>query len=167
MAAEVGAGEDRATTAAPEKVWERISLPITGMNCAACAARIEKVLRAAPGVEHANVNFATHRATVEYDPSVIGSSDLAQAVREAGYGVRELPSAGGGAAGADVEQRAREEEYRGILRRFTVAALLSWPILLAAMGEMLGLLLPAWLRSPYLQLVLATPVLFYAGGPFF
>ncbi|MBK6316051.1 MAG: YHS domain-containing protein [Blastocatellia bacterium] len=47
---------------------ERVDLPITGMSCAACARTIEKTLSKAPGVRSANVNFATSRATVEYDP---------------------------------------------------------------------------------------------------
>ncbi|HEU4754136.1 MAG TPA: HAD-IC family P-type ATPase, partial [Armatimonadota bacterium] len=65
---------------------ERVSLPITGMNCAACAARIEKTLRGTEGVREAGVNFASHRATVEYDPAVTDTRALVAVVQEAGYG---------------------------------------------------------------------------------
>jgi P-type Cu+ transporter len=65
---------------------ERVSLPITGMNCAACAARIEKTLKGAAGVRQANVNFAAHQATVEYDPARTDTQSLVEVVREAGYG---------------------------------------------------------------------------------
>lgn len=47
---------------------ERIDLPINGMSCASCARRVEKQLSNVPGVQHAGVNFASARATVEYNP---------------------------------------------------------------------------------------------------
>jgi len=56
------------------------------MTCAACAARIEKVLGRAEGVTAANVNFAAHRATVEYDPGATDTRSLVLAVQNAGYG---------------------------------------------------------------------------------
>ncbi|HXG71219.1 MAG TPA: heavy metal translocating P-type ATPase, partial [Gemmatimonadaceae bacterium] len=65
---------------------ERVDLPITGMSCASCAARIEKTLSAAPGVRKAGVNLATSRATVEYDPQTTGVSELMARVKDAGYG---------------------------------------------------------------------------------
>ncbi len=65
---------------------ERVDLPITGMTCAACARRIERKLSKAPGVTRANVNFATSRATVEYDPQATGAGQLIESVKEAGYG---------------------------------------------------------------------------------
>ena len=64
---------------------ERCDLPITGMSCAACARRIEKSLSAAPGVRKAGVNFATSRATVEYDPGATGVRQLIDVVRDVGY----------------------------------------------------------------------------------
>ena len=65
---------------------ERIDLPITGMTCAACARRIEKQLSKSPGVRRAGVNFATSRATIEYDPRVACARDLIATVEEVGYG---------------------------------------------------------------------------------
>src|SRR5690349_3367392 len=80
---------DRAVQAATE----RVTLPITGMNCAACAARIEKMLRLVPGVARATVNFATHRATVEYDPAAVGTSGLVRTIQDAGYGTAQSAEA--------------------------------------------------------------------------
>jgi Cu+-exporting ATPase len=57
------------------------------MTCGACAARLEKQLRRAPGVREANVNFATNRATVAYDPALCDAGDLAETVERTGYGV--------------------------------------------------------------------------------
>ncbi len=65
---------------------ERVDLPITGMTCAACARRVETRLSRAPGVRRAGVNFATERATVEYDPGAVGIRDLIRTVQDTGYG---------------------------------------------------------------------------------
>jgi Cu+-exporting ATPase len=64
---------------------ERVDLPITGMTCAACARRIERKLKKVRGVRAAGVNFATSRATVEYDPQATGVRELIGAVKEVGY----------------------------------------------------------------------------------
>ena len=61
-------------------------LPITGMTCAACANRIERQLSKQPGVSRAGVNFATSRATVEYNPNETGVKNLIQTVKDVGYG---------------------------------------------------------------------------------
>lgn len=65
----------------------QIDWPVTGMTCAACAARIEKVLGRREGVVHALVNFATGHARVAYDPARTTPAELAEAIRKAGYGV--------------------------------------------------------------------------------
>ncbi len=64
-----------------------IELPITGMTCASCVARNERTLRKLDGVDEADVNFATERATVTFDPTVVTSAQLIDAVEAAGYGV--------------------------------------------------------------------------------
>lgn len=64
---------------------ERVDLPITGMTCAACANRIEKKLNKQPGVEKASVNFATSKATINYDPNKTGVADLINTVKDVGY----------------------------------------------------------------------------------
>ncbi len=70
----------------PNGAGERVDLPITGMTCAACANRIERQLAKQPGVSRAGVNFATSRATVEYDPEKTGVKSLIQTVKDVGYG---------------------------------------------------------------------------------
>jgi Cu+-exporting ATPase len=69
----------------PDGAAERVDLPITGMTCAACANRIERQLNKQPGVERASVNFATARATVNFDPEKTGVSNLIQTVKDVGY----------------------------------------------------------------------------------
>ena len=64
-----------------------VEIPITGMTCASCVARNEKALRKVEGVSEANVNFATERATVTYDPALVDLEHLREAIEKVGYGV--------------------------------------------------------------------------------
>ena len=66
---------------------DRAELPVLGMSCAACAATIERGLQDLPGVRAANVNFATTRATVLFDPALLDRSALIETVRKTGYDV--------------------------------------------------------------------------------
>ncbi len=66
---------------------KRIDIPITGMSCASCAVNIERGLNGIEGVGSANVNFATSRATVLFDPHLANPEDLVRTIRESGYDV--------------------------------------------------------------------------------
>jgi Cu+-exporting ATPase len=222
-----------ATKTAPDS-RERVTLPVTGMTCAACSSRIERTLKRADGVLNANVNFANHRATVEYDPQatntsalvatirdcgydtaatsearfrvndsecmscspqkleaalrdragVVGANynpatqqviveyvpgmvalkEIAETIRSTGFQVVEAPpsgSSGSEDAGDDWEKRAREEEYRDILRRLLVALVFGIPVAVIGMAH------TNFAGSSWLQLVLTTPALFYSGRQFF
>src|SRR5688500_7789936 len=65
----------------------RITLPVEGMTCASCVAHVEEALRGVAGVSTANVNLATERATVEFDPKLVSLPALKKAVDESGYAV--------------------------------------------------------------------------------
>ena len=65
------------------------SIKISGMSCAACAARIEKGLAKIDGVKQANVNFAVEKATVEFDDSVTNEEQFAATIKKLGYDVIE------------------------------------------------------------------------------
>ena len=80
-------GGSRPTEMARRK--ESIILPVTGMTCASCAQTIERSLRKREGVLEANVNLATEKAMVSFDPEKIGRAGLVEAVKEAGYDVPE------------------------------------------------------------------------------
>jgi P-type Cu+ transporter len=150
--------------AARDAKSELVNLPITGMTCAACARHIEQNLSAAPGVRRAGVNFASSRATVEYDPAATNVQQLKNAVEQSGYGVLEAPR--GASEEEDFESAAREAEYRDLKKKFRVAAILSLPVLVIAMShgriEALNFAGVEWL-----QLILATPVVFYSGWQFY
>ncbi|NWG16937.1 MAG: copper-translocating P-type ATPase [Chloroflexi bacterium] len=77
---------------------QKIDLPITGMTCASCVRNVERALSRTEGVAEASVNLATERAHVEFDPAVIGVSEMIERISRAGYGVAqasiELPITG-------------------------------------------------------------------------
>ncbi len=65
---------------------KKSTLPITGMSCASCAAKIEKGLSALNGVKKASVNFATEKVTISFDPATVGHDDFVEVVKGLGYG---------------------------------------------------------------------------------
>ena len=100
---------------------EEITLTLGGLHCAACVARVERALSAAPGVELALVNLATRQAKVRYNPQATNLEALSAVVKEAGYEVE----------GASREQRPPREpeaEVREFRNRFLVALILSLPV---------------------------------------
>jgi Cu+-exporting ATPase len=66
---------------------KNLAFPIQGMTCASCVARVEKSLRAVEGVREANVNLATEKANIVYDPSLVEPEGIKKAVEDLGYGV--------------------------------------------------------------------------------
>lgn len=70
-----------------ESKGERIDLPIVGMSCASCASTIQKGLSKIKGVDKANVNFATSKATVLYQPQLVNPAEFISTVRKSGYEV--------------------------------------------------------------------------------
>jgi len=66
---------------------KQIILPVTGMTCANCVATIERNLKKEDGVQQAMVNLSSERATIEFNPSLIGLDDLIGRIQKAGYGV--------------------------------------------------------------------------------
>jgi len=142
---------------------ERVDMPITGMTCAACANRIEKTLAKQPGVSSASVNFATERATVDFDPAATNVGALVETVRSAGYDAHPQTADDGV---EDPLEKAHAEEYATAKRKFIVAAVLSLPVLVIAMSH--GTI--SWLNFAgvnWLQLVLTTPVVLYSGRHFY
>jgi len=69
------------------KKTEKARIHITGMTCTTCAATIEKGLKETPGVEQANVSFASEKASVEYDPSRVDLTKIKNTISQLGYGV--------------------------------------------------------------------------------
>jgi Cu+-exporting ATPase len=142
----------------------RLQLDITGMTCAACAARIEKKLNRLDGVS-ASVNYATGKATIERgggdaptrldldDPAVV--ERLIEAVESIGYGahVPAPPAAG--------EPDAAEVHLAGLRRRLVVAAVLGVPVVVVSMAH--GVQFDGWY---WWAIALAVPVVTWCAWPF-
>ena len=137
-----------------------LTMPVEGMTCASCVARIEQGLRATPGVVNASVNLATEKARVDYLPATTNSAAIADAIRSLGY----TPVLERAAAPHHHEEGSAGEET--LRRDFWTAAILTVPVMVLGMGDHVGLhLSPA--GSYWLQLLLATPVQFWAGRRFY
>jgi Cu+-exporting ATPase len=143
---------------------ERVTLPVRGMHCAACVAKVERALTGVPGVDAASVNLATEQATVAFDPGRVDVERLQAAVATAGYDLAAAPTPRGSEAD-DRERTAREREQRRLRRRVLVGVGLSAPLLVGAMPEIFPWA-SAWLRDPWLHFALATPVQFWVGASF-
>tara|TARA_R110001583_G_scaffold90145_1_gene231932 strand:+ start:30936 stop:33170 length:2235 start_codon:yes stop_codon:yes gene_type:complete len=141
-----------------------LELAISGMTCAACSTRLEKVLNRLPGVE-ATVNLATERAVLHFEPGALTLDAAKAAVERAGFGASEAATI------VREEARAKQKAAWDVeLRHFWIAAALTLPLALQ-MPAMFGLwpggevqhdLVPRWL-----QLLLATPVQFWLGARFY
>ncbi|RJQ08412.1 MAG: heavy metal translocating P-type ATPase, partial [Bacillota bacterium] len=151
---------------------ETIDIPVRGMTCAACVRRLEKGLSAAEGVIEANVNFASERARVSYDPARTDSERLAGVIRSIGYEPVMLRSrAAGEAPGADLtdgdpETRARARDIRDLRTVLILSGVLSLLIFVGSMAMMVPGV-PHFLTKPLVLLALATPVQFGAGWRFY
>jgi Cu+-exporting ATPase len=131
---------------------QQIELPITGMTCASCANRIERKLNKLEGVS-ASVNYATEKATVEYEGTAVAPEQLIAAIDETGYGAT-LPSS---------EPAAAEEvDETALLRqRLLVSLALMLPVL--AMAMIPPLQFENW---QWLSLTFASPVVVWGAWPF-
>ena len=145
-------------------------LQIEGMTCASCVSRVEKALKAVPGVADAAVNLATEKATVRLLSGTVDMSALEAAVRGAGYELRKTKAAEASAG----EEDHRATELRSLKYAVTISALMTLPLFLVEMGShfipgvhelIMGTI--GMRNNLYLQFALATFVLFGPGLRFF
>src|SRR3546814_14077983 len=102
-------------------------LSVAGMTCASCVGRVEKALRAVPGVLKADVNLATETARIEA-VATTAEADLIRAVEKAGYSASlHSPSP---VRQADEEEARRAEVANRELRHVIIAAVLSIPLVI-------------------------------------
>lgn len=146
-----------------------VTIPISGMTCAACVKAVERAVGKLTGVEEVAVNLATEKARVVYDPEKTRISEIKQSIEKAGYKALEAETG----EQIDKERERREKEVKALWKRFLVAIIFTAPLLYIAMGHMLGFPLPKVL-TPHMhpmnfalvQLVLVIPVMI-AGYRFY
>jgi len=157
------------------------TLALEGMTCASCAMRIEKGLKKLPGVKDANVNFATERATVMYDPAQTGVEQMVQKVEVFGYkafpqvsspqqlvqgetaseisGTTEIPVVG--ISQADEQSRRKQAEIRHKRNLLILGIVLTVPVVILSM-----FFLNRFPGENYLLLVITTPIWAIVGWEF-
>ena len=112
---------------------DRVTIPVSGMTCAACSARVQRTLERTPGVASANVNLMTNSATVEYDAAVASLDALVAAIRDTGYGA-ELPRPDASPADEETADELRLGRELKSLRRKVAVSLVA-----AALAMLIGL----------------------------
>jgi len=134
--------------------------PIKGMHCASCVRVTERALKKVSGVKDAVVNLATEKTTVTYDDKLCTEEDLALSIKKTGYELEIHEKSN------DIEQKEKKKELRTLRNRvifsLAIGGLIFW-------GSFPGLMetAPWFLKNFYVQLLLATPVQFWAGLPFY
>lgn len=149
---------------------ETKSFKIEGMTCVACAKNIEKAILKLEGIQSASVNFASEKLRVSYDKNILRESDIMEAVKKSGYKLVNDENA------IDTDKERKEKEIKSIWNRFVWSAILSFPLLILAMGpmilELVGSDLLESLHSKeiaIIELLLTTPVMilgrkYFTGG---
>jgi Cu+-exporting ATPase len=132
----------------------QLELDISGMTCTSCAARVEHRLNGVAGAR-ATVNFATEKASIDFDGDLTSASELVAAVRAAGYDASAVTSATpAGPVGHD-------PELVSLRRRLSISALLALPVVAVSMIS--SLQFDGW---QWWCLALATPVALWGAWPF-
>lgn len=138
------------------------TMKIEGMTCASCAKNVERATRKLAGVTESNVNFATEKLTISYEPSLVKVSEIKNAIEKAGYKAIEEETS------VDADKERKEKEIKSLWIRFVISAIFTAPLLYMAMGhmfgELLGIKLPEIIdpmMNPWnfaiVQLILVTP----------
>ena len=151
------------------KETKKVTIPIEGMTCAACARTVEKALSKLEGVLKAQVNLALEKAVVEYDGSILKLSEIKQAINNAGYKALDIERE----ISVDEDRERKEREIKNMWTKFIFSSVFSIPLLYLAMGHMVGLPIPNALNPTYYpfrfalaQLLLTIPVII-AGYKFY
>ncbi|MFA5881874.1 MAG: heavy metal translocating P-type ATPase [Eubacteriales bacterium] len=145
---------------------EELSLKVSGMSCAACVSKVEKAIKAIPGVIEAEVNLSTGSVRVTSYAGTVDKAGIKGIIRDLGYGVLERADA---QSELDREQKAREAEITRQKRNMW----LTWPLgLLAMVGTMrhmwgLDKYIPELMGNNYFLMVITSPVIIFGGWQFF
>lgn len=151
-----------------------MSLPITGMTCAACERNVQRALKRPDGVLDVTVNLATEKAQVTYIPGAVTRADLVAAVERSGYGVLQMDA--GAELPEDAERAAREAEIQRQRWLVIFGAIFTVPLVILSMTrhfmhdipflmETFPWLMPDWWVGVFF--LLATPVQFVVGKQYF
>ena len=149
---------------------EKLSIPVEGMTCASCVARVEKTISKFDGIKSVNVNLATEKASFEYDPNLVDLNKLAETIEDAGYKL-DLSALDKKASSDNVKELKVDSYMKELQHDLIFALVLTVPILLLNMGIMWnGFFLKNFLDTDQINkilLILTTPVVFISGKRFY
>jgi len=137
-------------------------ISISGMHCASCAQNIKSRLKKLKGVNSANVNFATEKATVEFDEGITSQEEISNVIEELGYSI--IKETAEEKEPVDREKEAREKEITTLKKLFLLSLILSIPIFILSFPEWFNVIIP---YQNLVLLALATPVQFIVGWRFY
>ncbi|MBI2853662.1 MAG: heavy metal translocating P-type ATPase [Chloroflexi bacterium] len=141
-------------------------LQISGMSCAACVDKIQRVVGDLPGVSRVAVNLATGTGRVEYLSSITSLKEIKRAIQALGYVAEEKLE---GEAALEREKRERDREIRRQLINLLIAAPIGALVMLGTFQPywIFPNILPEWMNNKVFLFFLTTPVVFGPGRQFF
>jgi Cu+-exporting ATPase len=142
-----------------------IRIPVSGMTCAACSARVQRALEKQPGVEDANVNLMMKTATVRFDPAAVTPERLVDAIRDTGYGATLASPDQSAFEEQEARDRAQVDEFRELKRKAIASGIVGAVVMVVSMSSMNGH--GASRSLLYGQLVAAVVVMLWAGRHFY
>ncbi|MBK7630580.1 MAG: copper-translocating P-type ATPase [Ignavibacteriales bacterium] len=149
---------------------EKISLPVDGMTCASCVARVEKTVKKFEGVSNVTVNLATEKVTLDFDPAIVDLNKIAETVEDIGYKL-DLSALQKNESSKQELNNYVDSHLKELRSELIFAIVLTIPIAIINMGMMWeGFFLNNFLtvgQINKLLLILTTPVIFISGKRFY
>ncbi|CEP67510.1 Cation-transporting P-type ATPase [Moorella glycerini] len=145
---------------------EEVLLTVRGMSCAACVAKVEKAVKALPGVTSVVVNLPAESARIRFYPGTVDKARIKKEINALGYEATEKLT---GQEALDQEKEAREKEIRYQRRNMWIAWPLATLVMIGMFRDMwiFPYFVPEWLGNVYVLWALTTPVTFIPGWQFF
>jgi Cu2+-exporting ATPase len=135
---------------------QTLTLPITGMTCAACANSVESMVSSQAGVEKAEVNYATQSVKVTFDTNQVQPEAFQKAVQSIGYDlILDVDN------GKVKQEEIQRSNYQALKQRMVAAAIFTVPVV------SIGMFFMDIPNANYYMLLLSTPVVFWLGKNFF
>jgi Cu+-exporting ATPase len=116
----------------------KVTIPVSGMTCAACSSRIQRTLSRAPGVREANVNLMLKNAVVHFDPGTTSPEELVEKIRETGYGAELANPEQTAFEEQEAQDRAQEEEFKELRLKASVSLVAAFIGMIVSMPVMHG-----------------------------
>lgn len=130
------------------KTKSKVTLPVIGMTCAACAVSVESILKSQEGVDDAGVNFANQTAWIDYNPGLTTLPNLQKSIQSIGYDLIIDQE-----NGAEMQEEIQLQHYQTLKKKTTWAAILTAPIVV------IGMFIMDMPYANWIMMVLSIPVL--------